>query len=337
MLIDSRQVFAINDLLIARAMPSGQIKLQKERSVDVRKCLQFSNFTAVGPEGVLRDGRQLIDPMQLSYDRIRDRVSKWYRQPNSEQEMENQILLAGKNFSSEGHFVYQHVPRLLTLMREYSVTPDKWTLLVNPKHGPDTAKWLSNYGLPEFKVKELSKSTRLFSGLYCSMPRSYTDSLNEIDLRVWGNAENTTKSLLDSVVFVTRGKKAKRKILNEPQLIGALLKRAPNLQIIDYSTQQFVHLKTIIKSATLIVGASGMGLSPSVMNRQASMFVLGNKYHPFNWHTRFAIPAAFSGNIAATLNARSADAPYGYHDDFDYPVELFTAQLDQLIGLATQH
>ena len=337
-LSDHKKIFSVDRVTVARALPDGSVKQEQFHSVDTRNYFRGSNYLLLGPEAIIFNGKYLADPLQIEYDRIKPRRFISFKPLRRESTSCESILLAGKNFSSEGHFVYQHLPRLLTIMRE-NPTMDytDWTVLVNPSHQSDTIKWLDQYDLPKFRVQEISPRLQSFSGIYCSMPRSYTDSLSSVDLSYWGKSENTTRSILDSPVFIRRGTKAKRRILNEDQVIEATMAKAPNLNVVDYSKASFFEIKNIIRSATLIIGPSGMGLSPSIMNRSTSIFVLGNRYSKFNWHTRFSIPAALSSNLAATLNARSENAPYDFHQDFDYPIDLFKLQLTELLRLARSY
>lgn len=337
-LSDHKQIFSTDRISVARALPDGSVKQEHFRSVDTRNYFRGSNYLILGPEGIICNGKYLADPLQLEYDRIKSRKLILLRRRRGKSISSDAILLAGKNFSSEGHFVYQHLPRLLTVMRENpTMNYHNCIVLVNPSHQLDTIKWLDQYGLPKFRVQEISPGSQSFSGIYCSMPRSHTDSLSSVDLSYWGKSENTTRSILDAPVFIRRGAKAKRRILNEEQIIEATMSKAPNLTVVDYSKASFFEIKNIIRSATLIIGPSGMGLSPSIMNRSASIFVLGNKYNKFNWHTRFSIPAALSSNLAATLNARPENAQYDFHQDFDYPTDLFKLQFKKLLRLARSY
>jgi len=310
----------------------GNVTSTQFKSFDQRLLLEFENFYSVGPEGILVDGSILADSQQLSYDKIHPRWFPKFRRQSNRNIIENAILLAGKNFSNEGHFVYQHLPRLLTVLRSMpNLDPEKWTLLVNPGMKHKTQNWLYFYDLPLFNVREIDKYIHPISGIYASQPRSRTDILNKNDLENWGKCANTTNKICEHVVYIKRGEKAKRRLLNEKQIISCLRNIIAKVTVIDYDKWSIPLIKSAIKEATLIIGPSGMGLAPSILNRSTSIFVITNKYDIYNWATRFATPAALSGNLGATLSAQNPNGKANFHDDFIFPEGVFRGLIIKLL------
>ena len=331
-----RQVDINSPVVVARLAPTTAVQFTSVNQVEKRIIQDLSKVSVRGPEGLLYRNFRLVDPEQITVDRIKRRWPSPIQRIRSGSKWN--ILLAGKNFSNEGHFVFQHLPRLLTVLHAIgNWRPEDVNLLVNPGQRILTERWLDFYGLPRFCVVPIDNQSARWDLWYCPMPRNKLSIITRDDLALFNiyckylSTEDCVpkRHIFDVPTFVMRGELAKRRLLNEIEILEVVTNFYGGVKIVDYSRDTSEEILQAFERSSLILGASGMGLSPAILSRHSDVAVLGNKYSPINWNFRYASVASMWGNKGFTLNC-SSDSSVSFHDDFIFPENLLISQLEQM-------
>jgi hypothetical protein len=331
-----RQVDINSPVVVARLTPNTVAEFTRVNQVEKRIVRDLSKVSVRGPEGLLYRHFRLVDPEQITVDRIKRRWPSPIQQIRAGSKWN--ILLAGKNYSNEGHFVFQHLPRLLTVLNVIgNWRPEDLNLLVNPGQRALTERWLDFYGLPRFCVVSIDNQSARWDLWYCPMPRNKLGIITQDDLALFDtyckyfstDDRVQKKDLFDVPTFVLRGELAKRRLLNEAEILDVVSNFYGGVKIVDFSTDSRDEILQTFQRSSLIFGASGMGFSPAILSRYSDVAVLGNKYSPINWHLRYASIASMRGNKGFTLNC-SVDSSVSFHDDFIFPEKLLISQLEQM-------
>lgn len=329
--------FNINSqVVVTRLIPNVAPNITRVDQVEDRVIRDLRQISLRGPEGLIYRFLRLVDPKQITDDRIKRRWPTLFQ--SSRRGNKYNILVAGKNYSNEGHFIFQHLPRLLNVLSVIGdCRPEDVTLLVNPGQQLSTVRWLDFYGLPRFGVAAVDEKSALRDLWYCPMPRNELSILSKEDIALFdaqckyfsSGQEVQKNDLFDVPTFVLRGQKAKRRLLNEFDILNAISSFYGGVKVVDFSSDSSDDILQTFQRSSLIIGASGMGFSPAILARHADIAVIGNKFSTINWHLRYASIASMRGNIGFTLNC-SLDPSVPFHSDFIFPENVFIAQVVQM-------
>jgi len=248
--------------------------------------------------------------------------------------------LTGRDHENHGHFVMQHLPRLLAarpLLAELDIHP---SILVAAGH----EKWQSRYlgalgydaqhviacGTGTTSVEELHYVPMLWdAGPLLGPPRLYVDL--QTALRRWAGVSEDARPG-SRPIFVSREDAPTRRLSNEAEIIGVCRRLLGEVDVMHLPKVPFADQIRRFAETPLVIGPQGQGLTNIIFSRGARMLILeaGQSSLEGGWACSYRDFAAMTGNSALRL---LSGLPWPNDGDWSFPVESFERQLKRVLAL----
>ncbi len=317
---------------VGRALPAF------EYSWDAAKLTDLRNVYLVGDQAQIffPDGTfyvPCIYPHQkrLEIMRIRRPI---YR---AAQHIEGTLFhLNGRNHENKGHFLLQHLPRILAA-RSYLEKLKDYRILVAPGH----ARWQKNFlrlmGFDESRVIEGTQGT-LHADRVIYVPLTYgTNALCPPEdyaqiRRAAAAVEQKAPPAQGKPLFITRRDAPDKRLLNEDEIIAATQAVVGEVEIFDFAGKTLEDQIRIFRRAPLIMGAIGQGLCNALFAEGKVLVTLAPgsedaEVYASGHGTQLAL---LGGNQAVTFYNGTAGESRG---NWSFPQERFAEMLDRLVRL----
>ncbi len=241
--------------------------------------------------------------------------------------------LTGRNHENRGHFLLQHLPRLLAA-RELLESIGDYRILVAPGHARWQKALLKTMGFDPERVIEGSRGTMVVDDLihvpllYGSNALSSPDLCRAIrDQAARACPETTTGRPL----FISRADAPDKKLENEAEVIAAAEKVFGEMEVFVFKGKTLADQIRIYRNAPLIMGPIGQGICNILFAEGRPLITLvpgeEGKHTYTNSHSTHL--ALVCGNPAVTLYNGVASASRG---NWSFPVDRFSAEIDRLVA-----
>jgi glycosyl transferase family 61 len=301
-------------------------------------CLyRLNNVKVVGDQGnvFLNDGRWLrVCP---SLDSLEGRKVRRPLPFYSRQIHPPAFHLTGRDHENHGHFLFQHLPRLLAC-RDLPQLPKKLKLLVAQGHQRWQARYLQKLGLDDTTdIIECDEGTLCCDELfYAPQIRSQSSPLcrpqDYVHMRECFHRPSPKTGL---PVFISRADAPDRHLLNETEVIASFERTFGSCRVVRLSQTPLDEQIDLISRAPLITGSQGQAFAVSLFAKDSVFVILeAGEHNP--WCDSFRDVAIICDNQALTLYSGT---PRQTNESYTFPVgklEHAWEQLKQLLqGRAT--
>ena len=245
--------------------------------------------------------------------------------------------LTGRNHENRGHFVLQHIPRLLAGM-ECNPRFGKMKLLLAPGHTRWQSELLSVLGVSPDQIVEGTKGTLhagdlfyapQFAGKNGLVPPKYYVSFQHAAWKFAGVQPGSPKTT--KVLFVSRADAPDKRLLNEAEIIGILAKTLGGVEVVNLRGMSLADQIRKFATAAIVIGPMGQGLTNVLYATRSTVIILdAGTELPKNWSIGFRDLAVSTGNRAIRLiSGTSYDSNRNWH----FPADRFSKSLRELSGV----
>ena len=244
--------------------------------------------------------------------------------------------LTGRNHENKGHFLLQHLSRLL-IARPVLEQLGDYRILVAPGH----ARWQKNFlrliGVDESRVLEGSQGT-LRAERLLHVPLAYgTNALSPPDHYRFirdraAEIERRQSPGPARPIFVTRRDAPDKRVENEEELIAAARELLGELDVFEFKGKTLEDQIVAFRRAPVILGPIGQGIC-NVLFAEGNLLVTlapGTPEKEIYASSHGTQLALICGNQAVTLYNGEAGESRG---NWTFPVDAFRTQLTRLLAL----
>jgi hypothetical protein len=249
------------------------------------------------------------------------------------------LPLGGRGTGNRGHFLCEHLPRLL-LAREHLGAEFPLKTLVTPGHAAWQTEYLARFGEDPARVVEGSRGT-VFCPDVCFVPNlSLREGADLYEPGVYREIARRFKRGLaprrtGRRLFVTRRDAPSRRLLNEDEVFAAFRAVYPGLELLSLSGMSLADQVALFAGASVVVGAHSQAFRNLLYCEDALAIQLvpgprapGNEYVP--WAANYERLGLIHGNRCLSLYA---EEPYR-QGDWAFPLEALRRSLERLRALA---
>ncbi len=243
--------------------------------------------------------------------------------------------LTGVDHENHGHFLLQHLPRLLAAkerLRDYANT---WKVIVAPGHKRWQARYLRYFGITEDRVIEASVGTlQMEKLLYVPMPHGNTYLCNprfyrDIHSHLTLAATEVPTGHEGPILFISRQDAPDRRLVNEASIVRICHQVLGDVRIVQLSKLDLAEQIRLCASARLVIGPQGQGMTVALFAKRGLFVVMeyGKEFNSLGWCRAFCDVASLLG--VPTMRLISGTPP----DDsggWSYPSDKFHEELVRL-------
>lgn len=252
------------------------------------------------------------------------------------------FLLGGRAPGNRGHFLVEHLPRLLLAQQAMgNHFPRK--VLVTPGHGSWQREYLHAFGFPGLEVIEASPGTtwcrqawtvpnlsRNGNAELCP-PSLYRDLVARLGTRPSASGQRTP-------LFITRKDAPGRRLANEDAIFAIAQRFLPDIQRVSLAGMTVTQQIELFANASAIIGPHSQAFRGALYARDSLIVQLvpgersvANEYR--FWADNYSLLGTLKNNRPISLYADDAHAGA---NDSTYPAERFTMELPDLLQRARQ-
>ena len=240
--------------------------------------------------------------------------------------------LTGRNHENRGHFMLQHLPRLMAA-RDYLRSLPDYRLLVAPGHARWQARYIAWAGLDPSKMIEGTRGTMHVDDLIF-VPNLYGKSslcpppfYSELSDCA---AKYPVNDGPGRPIFITRRDAPDKQLLNEERIVEILRSKIGPVDVIRLGEHSLPDQIGMFRAAPLIMGPIGQGIC-NVLFCQTSLLVMlvpGTAAKQVYTSAHGPQLARICGNEALCFLSDEPAPPRG---DWNFPEERFVMLLDRLL------
>lgn len=298
----------------------------------VVELFRLRNVWLTGDQGqvFLKDG-SLFAPWMLPYSLDKLKISRPLKLGATR--LKGPVFhLTGRNHDNRGHFMLQHLPRLMAA-RDYLRSLPDYRLLVAPGHSRWQARYIAWAGLDPSKIIEGTRGTmqvddlifvpNLYGKSSLCPPQFYTELADCA-------AKYPVKDGPGRPLFVTRRDAPDKQLLNEERIVKILRSKVGPVDVIRLGEHSLPDQIGMFRAASLVIGPIGQGLC-NVLFCRKSLFVMlvpGTTTHQIYSSAHGAQLARMCGNPAISFLSGESVASRG---DWAFPEDRFIMLLDRLL------
>ncbi|MBB5035173.1 glycosyltransferase family 61 protein [Prosthecobacter vanneervenii] len=240
--------------------------------------------------------------------------------------------LTGRNHDNRGHFMLQHLPRLMAA-RDYLRSLPDYRLLVAPGHSRWQARYITWAGLDPSKIIEGTRGTmqvddlifvpNLYGKPGLCPPQFYAE-LSDCA------ASYPVKDGPGRPLFVTRRDAPDKQLLNEERIVEILRSKIGPVDVIRLGEHSLPDQIGMFRAAPLVMGPIGQGLCNVLFcqNTLLAMLVPGTTTQQVYSSAHGTQLARMCGNQAISFISGENVASRG---NWHFPEERFITLLDRLL------
>ncbi len=244
--------------------------------------------------------------------------------------------LTGRNHENKGHFLLQHLPRLL-VARSWLEKNGDYRILVAPGHARWQKHFLRLVDVPDHRLVEGTQGTWRARRVF-HVPMVYgTNALGppqhyrEIRDRAAAIERSAPPSPARSI-FVTRRDAPDKRLLNEDEIIGIARSILGELDVFEFKGRTLEDQIVAFRRAPLIIGPIGQGICNVLFSEGRVLVTLApgtetREIYKTGHGTQLAL---LCGNQAITFyNGETGESRGNWH----FPSEKFRAMVTRLVQL----
>lgn len=247
--------------------------------------------------------------------------------------------LTGRDHENHGHFLMQHLPRLMAARSFLESRGVKPTILVPTGHEKWQGRYLSTLGglgervVPCRKgtvsVEQLHYVPMLWKEGYLGPPQYYRQM--QACFRSFAGVDDTAPPS-GSPIFVTRQDAPTRRLSNEAEIIEICRRQFGDIDVMSLPKVPFAEQIRRFADAPLVIGPQGQGMTNIIFSRQTRMLILEAGESPITqgWVNAYRDFALMTGNSAVRL---FSGLPWPNDGDWAFPAESFAFQLQRVVSL----
>lgn len=225
------------------------------------------------------------------------------------------LHLCGPNSENHGHFILDHLPRLLPFLERFHSTPSA-QILVSQGRKKWQARYLAHFGIPETRIIEANFGTIQVEELWYA-PILHTKenhaklSAPTNHLAVKNALAVKTKSVFNPLcIFASRQDAPNKRLLNEEHLAHKAKEVFDDVRIIKLSEHTLDEQLHLFASASVIIGAVGQNLT-EVLCASGKLVLIMTVEEQINpnqrsWGRAYHNLALLGGNKSVLLTRDSA-------------------------------
>jgi len=299
--------------------------------VDYRECqsYRFEDVHVAGDQGYIYVGSQNLVSVCEEVKRIKLRKArrpiKWLRR-----KVDAPVFhLTGNNHESHGHFVLQHLPRLMAA-RDCLLANNEVKLLLAPNHLHWQRFYLERLGFGPERLLEGTPGT-----LHCC-ELEYIPFYHGQGNLVASKTYRAMRDLLapdepqekGRFLFLSRKGTTHRALLNEEEVFRAVRYVWPKMELIDLKDFSSAEQVGLFQSARVVFGPHGQAFTNMLYTRDALMVVASASKVVGGWSAAFRNLAIQMGGTGIVLNAGVEG--WKNMDNWNYPPDRLRTQLKTL-------
>lgn len=278
----------------------------------------------------LKDG-SLFAPWVLPYNLAKLKISQPLKV--GAKKIEGPVFhLTGRNHENRGHFMLQHLPRLMAARDYLRALPD-YRILVAPGHSRWQGRYIAWAGLDPSKLVEGTRGTMQVDDLIF-IPNLYGKSslcpppfYNELSDCA---ANYPVANGPGRPLFITRRDAPDKQLMNEERIVEILRSKIGAVDVIRLGEHSLPDQIGMFRAAPLIMGAIGQGIC-NVLFCKTSLLVMlapGTPDNQVYTTSHGAQLARICGNEALTF---LSNEPAPSRGDWSFSEERFIMLLDRLL------
>lgn len=243
--------------------------------------------------------------------------------------------LTGVDHENHGHFLFQHLPRLLAARTQLYEHGDRFKVIVATGHKRWQARYLKYFGISEDRVVEASVGTiQVEKLLYVPMPYGNTYLCNPRlyrEIRDGFTTGNTAPAARPDapILFISRQDAPDRRLANEEEIVSVCREVLGSVQVVQLGKFKLDEQIRLCTQARFVIGPQGQGMSVVLFSKGGLFVVLeyGEDFHPLGWCRAFCDTASVLGiQTMRLISGGSFDDPRGW----SYPADKFREELVRL-------
>jgi capsular polysaccharide biosynthesis protein len=251
------------------------------------------------------------------------------------------FLLGGRAPGNRGHFLVEHLPRMLLAQQKLGRDfPQQ--VLVTPGHASWQREYLQQFGFAQIKVIEASPGTTWCRRAWTlpNLSRTGVAELNPPDSyrELVSRLPHSDKKRPRMAIFLTRKDAPGRRLSNEDEIFSIAQRFIPDLQRISLAEMTIPQQAELAASAQVIIGAHSQAFRCVLFARDALIIQLtpGSRHHQNEyrfWSDNYSLLATLQNNRAVSLYANDSQRA---SQDYRYAGDRFESELASLLSLAKQ-
>lgn len=243
--------------------------------------------------------------------------------------------LTGVDHENHGHFLFQHLPRLLAAKAQLQEHGDRLKVIVAPGHKRWQTRYLKYFGISEDRVVEASVGTihvekllyvpMPYGNTYLCNPRFYREIRDGFTTGITAPAARAD----GPIVFISRQDAPDRRLANEEEIVTICREVLGAVQVVQLGKFKLDEQIRLCAAARLVIGPQGQGMSVVLFSKGGLFVVMeyGEDFHPLGWCRAFCDTASVLGTQTMRLiSGGGFDDPRGW----SYPAEKFRKELVRL-------
>lgn len=247
--------------------------------------------------------------------------------------------LTGRDHENHGHFLMQHLPRLMAASAFLEARGVKPAILVPPGHEKWQGRYLATLGSLGERIVPCRKGTvsveqlhyvpMLWKEGYLGPPLYYQRM--QACFRSFAGVDDAAPPS-GRPIFVTRQDAPTRRLSNEAEIIEICRRQFGDIDVMSLPKVPFAEQIRRFADAPLVIGPQGQGMTNIIFSRQTRMLILEAGESPIThgWVNAYRDFALMTGNSALRL---FSGLPWPNDGDWAFPAELFAKQLQRVVSL----
>lgn len=241
--------------------------------------------------------------------------------------------LTGRNHENRGHFMLQHLPRLMAA-RDYLKSLPDYKLLVAPGHARWQARYITWAGLDPSKIVEGTRGTMQVDDLIF-VPNLYGKSslcpppfYNELSECA---ASYPVENGPGRPLFITRRDAPDKQLENEERIVEILCSKIGPVDVIRLGDYPLPVQIGMFRASPLIIGPIGQGICNILFCKNSLLVMLapGTPENQVYTSAHGSQLARICGNESVTF---LSNEPAPSRGNWTFPEQRFTLLLDRLLA-----
>lgn len=240
--------------------------------------------------------------------------------------------LTGRNHENRGHFMLQHLPRLMAARDYLKALPD-YKILVAPGHARWQARYIAWAGLDASKIVEGTRGTMQVDDLIfvpnlygksSLCPPPFYDELSDCA------ASYTAEDGPGRPLFITRRDAPDKQLENEERIVDILRERIGPVDVIRLGDYPLPVQIGMFRVAPLVIGPIGQGICNILFCKTSLLVMLapGTPENQVYTSAHGSQLARICGNAAVTF---LSNEPAPSRGNWLFPEDRFRLLLDRLL------
>jgi capsular polysaccharide biosynthesis protein len=240
--------------------------------------------------------------------------------------------LTGFNHENKGHFLLQHLPRILMARKLLESYPG-YRILVAPGHQRWQTRFLQQLGFESHRIFEGSQGTLIAEDLLyvplcfgsngLNPPHFYREISTAAEEPPGGSHSGPS-------ILVSRADAPDKRLLNEVEIARVAMEKIGPVEIVHLGKLTLSEQIQKFRHAPVILAPFGQGACNALFARNSTLVLLAAGEHHDSSYGLLTHPAALCGNRTITLVSGQASPA---KSNWQFPVERFREQLHRLLLL----